>query len=490
MKRRTLTALLCVVLAMSLMGVAVAQGTGIQGSRRLRKAITVKSLFTHLRKLDAIAASNDDTRASGTVGYDESARYVARKLRRAGYHIESQRFDFDFFQELSPSVFEQTNPTSTTYEKGVDFATMSFSGSGDIIGELVAVDLALPPPTDPGSTSGCESEDFPAEVEGNIALIQRGTCPFRDKALNAAAAGALGVVIFNEGNPSDPTRSDLLLGTLDPPALDLPVIGTTFALGQELSNGVLSGPTGISVHLATDTLSETRSTRNVIAETRSGNRNNVVMAGAHLDSVLEGPGINDNGSGTAGILETALQMSRLDIKPNNQVRFAFWGAEEIGLVGSTHYVQNLSERQINRIDLYLNFDMIGSSNFARFIYDGDGSAFGLSGPEGSAAIEETFTSYFESKGLASGETEFNGRSDYQAFIDVGIPSGGLFTGAEGIKTEEEEELYGGESGVAYDPCYHQICDTVERVSRKAQHQMSDALAHVIYVYAKDTSMLN
>jgi Zn-dependent M28 family amino/carboxypeptidase len=456
----------------------------IVASKELRQAVTVQGMVEHLKRLHEIGQRHDDTRASGTSGYDASARYVARQLKRAGYDVTSQRFTFDFFAELSPPVFEQTSPESVTYEEGVDFATMDFSGSGDVTAELVAVDLTLPPTTETSSTSGCEPEDFPAEVEGNIALIQRGTCFFRDKVDNAIAAGAVGVVIFNEGNPSDPTRIELLSGTLDPPAVDIPVIGTTFALGEALSNGTTSGPTGITVHLATETLAEERETRNVIAETSGGDPSNVVMAGAHLDSVVAGPGINDNGSGTAGVLETALQMARLDIETEDKVRFAFWGAEENGLIGSTYYVENLSRSERRAIDLYLNFDMIGSPNFVRLIYDGDGSAFGIAGPEGSAGIEETFAAYFEHKGLATGETAFDGRSDYQAFIDRGIPAGALFTGAEGIKTPEEEQIYGGEAGVAYDPCYHQACDVLSNVNRKVLHQMADAIAHTVLTFAE------
>jgi Zn-dependent M28 family amino/carboxypeptidase len=490
MVRRPLTAAVCVLLTLALAMPALAQGGGFAGSRRLREAVTVSGLVRHLRALDAIGDRHDETRASGTSGYNASVRYVTGRLRAAGYDVRKQRFVFDFFDELSPPVLEQVSPKQVTYEEGVDFATMDYSGSGNVTAELVAVDLTLPPTNEPSSTSGCEDEDFPADVDGNIALIQRGTCLFRDKAVNAQEAGAIGVVIFNEGNPTDPTRIELLTGTLSPPALDVPVVGTTFALGEELANGATSGPTGVSVHLKTETISERRPTYNVIAETPEGNPRNVVMAGAHLDSVTDGPGINDNGSGVAGILEVALQMARLDIDPRNKVRFAFWGAEEAGLIGSTYYVDNLSRRQLRNIDLYLNFDMIGSPNYVRFVYDGNGSAFGIRGPRGSGAIERAFAAYFRHVSLASGETPFNGRSDYQAFIDAGIPAGGLFTGAEGIKTEEEEEIYGGRAGVPYDPCYHEFCDQLGNVDRSVLHQMADAIAHVVYRYSQDTSSLN
>jgi Zn-dependent M28 family amino/carboxypeptidase len=188
----------------------------------------------------------------------------------------------------------------------------------------------------------------------------------------------------------------------------------------------------------------------------------VVVVGAHLDSVVPGPGINDNGSGSATILEVARQLAKF--KTTNRVRFAWWGAEELNLIGSTNYVNGLSPAQKDAIALNLNFDMVGSPNFVRFVYDSDNSAFppgpggAQPGPPGSGAIEQTFTDYFASQNLASDPTPFNGRSDYGPFITTtspahpaGIPAGGLFTGAEGVKTAEQAAVYGGTAGVAYDP---------------------------------------
>ena len=235
---------------------------------------------------------------------------------------------------------------------------------------------------------------------------------------------------------------------------------------------------------------EERTTTNVIADSTAGRTDRTVVIGAHLDSVDEGPGINDNGSGTAAILETALQMSELGISPRNAVRVAFWGAEESGLIGSQFYVDQLSARDVKNIAAYLNFDMVGSPNFVRFVYDGDGSAFGIKGPNGSTHIENTFVSFFASQGLASEPTAFDGRSDYDAFINVGVPAGGLFTGAEGIKTAEEAAIYGGTAGIAYDPCYHQACDTFANNSDTGLDQMSDAIAHATLTYAMTTSAVS
>ena len=236
----------------------------------------------------------------------------------------------------------------------------------------------------------------------------------------------------------------------------------------------------------------TTTSRNVIAQTRKGRTDNVVMAGAHLDSVEVGPGINDNGTGSSGLLEVALELGG-KAKVKNAVRFAWWGTEELGLIGSQAYVDSLDFEEQLDIALYLNFDMIGSPNAAYFVYDGDDSdAVGAGpGPYGSAQIEETFTSFIDDKlGVPTQGTDFSGRSDYGGFIAVGIPSGGLFTGAEGIKTAEQAALWGGTAGIAYDPCYHAACDNLGNVDRRAFDRNIDAIAWSVGTYATSTEDVN
>jgi Zn-dependent M28 family amino/carboxypeptidase len=216
----------------------------------------------------------------------------------------------------------------------------------------------------------------------------------------------------------------------------------------------------------------------------------MVVAGAHLDSVAEGAGINDNGSGTAAILETALQLAESENRPANRVRFAFWGSEEDGLVGSEYYVSQLTKSQIKQHAVNLNFDMVGSPNFVRFVYDGDGSSFGATGPNGSALVEKVFLDYFASQGLAVEPTEFDGRSDYFAFINNGIPAGGLFTGAEGVMTAAEAVTYDGIAGAPYDPCYHSECDDIDNINSEVLEQMADAIAHSTMTFAETTSAIN
>jgi Zn-dependent M28 family amino/carboxypeptidase len=502
--------------------IATADAAVPTDTTELREAVTAEAIMDHLAELQKIADNNDDSRASGTPGYDASVDYIADLLEAAGYEVTVQDFTFNSFQELVTPVFEQVSPDAVTYVPNEDFITMDYSGSGDVTAPLQAVDLVLPPgPTASTSTSGCEAEDFADFVAGNIALIQRGTCDFAVKAANAFDAGAVGVIIFNEGQEG---RTETLAGTLgDAFSDDLPVIGTSFAIGNELAALLDNGE--VVIHLLTETLIELDvPTQNLIAETPTGRDDRVIMAGAHLDSVPGGPGIEDNGTGSATLLETALQIAALGIEPRNTIRFAWWGAEEAGLIGSQFYVDSLTKSETKDIELYLNFDMIGSPNFARFIYDGDGSAFGIRGPAGSHAIEEVFEDFFDSQGLASEPTAFDGRSDYDAFITAGIPAGGLFTGAEDNKTVEQVALYGGLATfdgevVAYDPCYHQACDSLDPIGDGADaglytalneayngaleylgvisnvnqivlEEMSDAVAHAVLLYAMSTSSVS
>jgi len=226
---------------------------------------------------------------------------------------------------------------------------------------------------------------------------------------------------------------------------------------------------------------------NIIAQTKGGDQHNVVALGGHTDSVGAGPGINDNGSGTIGILEVAKALTKYSV--NNAVRFCFWSAEEFGLVGSTKYVQSLSAEELNKIALYLNFDMIASPNYVYFVYDGDGSAFNLTGPPGSDKIEHMFEKHFLDVGWEVKPTAFDGRSDYGPFLNVSIPCGGLFTGAEGVKTTEEAAYYGGKAGAWYDPNYHLAGDNVKNCDLGAWITNTKAIAHAVATYARSTTTI-
>jgi len=487
MKSKTLLAVGATSLLVAAGAVAPSTAAISSDTEALRDAVTVAGVMGHENALQAIADAHGGTRASGTPGYAASAAYVQDVLEEAGYSVTQQEFDYEFFIVDGPTVLDPVSPDLDAYEPEVDITPMEYSGAGDVTAPVTPVDLVLPPGAQADtSSSGCDDADFAGFPAGNIALMQRGTCFFRDKVDNAIAAGASAAIIFNEGQEG---RTDLIIGTLGSPQAGIPVLDATFEVGDELA-GLAAQPGGVVAHVVTDVHTEERTTTNVIADSPSGRTDRTVMVGAHLDSVDEGPGINDNGSGTATILETAVQMAELGIEPRNAVRFAFWGAEESGLIGSQHYVDSLSVKQLHKIAVYLNFDMVGSPNFVRFVYDGDGSSFGVKGPSGSKHVEQTFVDYFASQRLASEPTEFDGRSDYDAFINAGVPSGGLFTGAEAIKTAEQAAIYGGTAGVAYDPCYHQDCDTIANLSETALDQMSDAIAHSTLTYAMTGSDIN
>ena len=452
-------------------------------SQKLRAAVTLDGVRSHQAALQGIAEFAGGNRFAGLAGHDASAQYVIRKLRDAGYNPTVFPFTYNAFFEVTPSQLSQTAPTATTYVNGNDFRTMNYSGSGSSVAPLQRPS---------GNVNGCLAADFAGFAAGRIALVERGACTFRIKTNNAIAAGASAILVYNN-------IPGLLSGTLgeDEGLSAIPSVGLTQSLGQSLVTQMGSGPVTMSVR--TDTDSRPLDTYNVLAETAGGDPNNVVMAGGHLDSVATGPGINDNGSGSAAVLETAIQMSK--VKPRNKVRFAWWSAEESGLVGARRYVDSLSQADGDKIALYLNFDMVGSPNFVRFVYDGDNSTgeatpANLAGCEarcadGSGVIESVFNGYFaQVANLASSPTPFNGRSDYGPFIAVNIPAGGLFTGAEGIKTPEQAATYGGTAGAPYDPCYHAACDTFANNSDTGLDQMSDAIAHAVITFAQNTEIVN
>jgi Zn-dependent M28 family amino/carboxypeptidase len=453
---------------------------------KLLECVRLDQVRAHQAALQAIADANGGNRFSGTPGYDASVDYVVERLEAAGYDPVVQPFDYLAFEVVGPSALQQIAPNPTTYVEGTDFGVITQSDPGDVTANVTAVDLMLG--LGNTSTSGCQEADWVGFPAGNIALLQRGMCTFEIKAELAAAAGAVGIVIFNQGDTADPSRQGIPAVTLTANNTSgIPVLGTTYALGVQLA-----GTSGLVMRVFANTLRQILPTFNVIAEKTGVNDDNVVMAGAHLDSVLDGPGIQDNGSGSAAILEAAEQLANL--KPQNTIRFAWWGAEESGLVGSTNYVNGLSQAEKDRIALYLNFDMIGSPNYIFMVYDGDQSSFpppaGVPIPDGSVAIEDLFESFYTLRGEPYDDTQFSGRSDYQAFIVNDIPAGGLFTGAEVPKTAEQAAIWGGIVGAQFDPCYHDACDTFANINLHALDVNADAVAFAILTYAYSTESVN
>ena len=484
----------------------------VDKTEKLRNAVKLDGILEHERKLQRIADAHQGNRAAGTIGYDVSAEYVADRLDEAGYRVRFKPFDFPTWRENATPEMERLEPTPRTYVPGgpedddsaaVDFITFEFSSSGSVEAEVIPTnDIVIPPGAEANSnTSGCQSTDFPAETEGNIALIQRGECTFVEKLDNAREAGAVGVILFNEGQAG---RQNALFRSAEP-YYPLPAVVASFEVGEELYNAAQGGTPAV-VRLVTDAETVARRQDNVIASSKQGDPENVVVVGGHLDSVPEGPGINDNGSGVSTILEIAEEIDELNLKPRNKLRFAFWGAEESGLIGSDQYVAQLSDSEREDVLLNLNFDMLASPNFVRFVYDGntdetpppEGGA-----PPGSDVIEAEFLKYFDAQGLPTEPTAFDGRSDYGPFIAQGIPAGGLFSGAEEPKTAEQQATYGGVVGEQLDPCYHEECDTYESVTMfppglptldgnglTSLDQLSDGATHATWHFARKGNPLD
>ncbi|TDD85649.1 M28 family peptidase, partial [Actinomadura rubrisoli] len=434
----------------------------------LARLVTLKAIRRHLAAFQEIADYNGGNRAVGRPGFDVSVQYVVGRLRRAGYKPVVQRFTFPYWREKSAAALARTAPHQAAYKREHDFLTLTYSGSGDVTGRVTAVDV----PASGVGTSGCEAADFKGFPKGGIALLQRGACTFQSKASKARAAGAAAVLIYNRPGEKGPID-----GTLERPQA-VPVLGITNRLGAEMAKEAKKG--GLKVRVKTDVAQGRKPATNVVADTAQGRADNVVLLGAHLDSVRKGPGINDNATGVSTLLTIAEKIGALGAKGlRNRVRFAWWGAEEEGLRGSGHYVRGLSDADRGKIALNLNFDMLGSVNGTRGVYDGDHSRrTGTRPPAGSGAIEKIFRDYFASRHLPTTESEFNGRSDYGPFIEKGIPAGGIDTGAEALKTAEEAKTFGGKAGKAYDPCYHAKCDRLKNVDLKLLNTNADAIAFV------------
>lgn len=433
----------------------------------IRDRVTGEAMMSHLSKLEAIADAHDGNRALGTPGYAASADYVADALRAKGFDVHMPEFELRFPYADSPVL---TVGGTTVAAKPLEYTVGT--GPQGVTGPLLAA------PVD--DSPGCTASDYDGlAVAGAVVLVDRGVCPFGDKEVAAAERGAVAVII---ANTTDGDRSGATLGGQTDVKIPAVIIGK--ADGQRLR----ARPAATTLRLEAGT--RTVMTRNVVAQTTTGSPHDVVAVGAHLDSVPAGPGINDDGSGVAAVLETALQMGSAP-PVRNAVRFGFWAAEEVGLLGSTHYVQSLSEEQLKDIALYLNFDMLASPNPAYFTMDGDQSAPPIPQrdpprvPEGSAGIERSLVAYLAAAGKTAQDTSFEGRSDYGPFVIAGIPAGGIFTGAEDTMTPDQAALWGGTAGEPYDPNYHQKTDTIDRIDESALRINGQGAAFVVASYAQN-----
>jgi Zn-dependent M28 family amino/carboxypeptidase len=437
-------------------------------ANKLVRQVTIDNINRHLIAFQRFADRAGGTRANYTAGFTGSLDYVTGKLRGAGFDVSQQELTFDRRITDAASVVVG----STRLEPFPIIHTVS-SPVGGVTGTLLAV------PVD--ANTGCEAADYAGlNATGAIALIKRGGCSFTQKQAVAADQGAAAALVYN--TLGGPGRGILAGG---PAASRIPTGLITVEEGAQLV--ALNGTT-TTVEIRTHTVPTV--THNVIAQTRTGRKDNVILSGAQLDSEDDVPGMNDNASGAAAQLELALQLGGSP-RINNAVRFVFWGGEWTQS-GSRAYIDSLDfEAQLD-VAMYLHFDMLGSMNGGYFVYDGDNNTGIDPGPHpfGSAQIEKTFTDFLNGQGIQTEATNYDTNTDHPGFTAIGIPTGGLYTGSFVGKTPAQVAKWGGTAGLGFDPCHQRSCDNLGNVNRPLLDKMADAMANTVAGYAISTEDVN
>jgi Zn-dependent M28 family amino/carboxypeptidase len=441
--------------------------------RDLAGRVTVDGMVAHLRKLQDIANANKGSRADGTAGYDASVDYVAKILRDKGFDVQTPEFD-------RLGISRRGNPGLTVAGRRypADQASLLLSTAP---GGLNAITLR------PKKPAGCVATDYDGvDVKSAIAVVDDAGCSVVQKQDVATAKGAVGLLVVSQPGGNGSPASLFTPGYYQQLKVPVGVIGTD-------ADGALRRTTA-RVQLTLDTKATMMKSRNVVAQTKSGDTHNVVMAGAHLDSVAAGPSINDDGSAVAALLETALALGS---QPHitNAVRLGFWGSEP-GLEGSTKYVRGLSQDQIKDIGLYLNFDSLGSTNAGFFTYDGDQSGQpnpavpSSTVPQGSAGIERTLAGFLSLAGARPADMPLSTSVDYSPFLSAGVPIGGTTAGASQRKTDVQARLWGGRAGLPFDPNYRTPLDNIDNIDNHALSVMGPAAAFAIGTYAQSIDGVN
>ena len=429
---------------------------------KLVPCIRTDDLWNHMKAFQAIADANPSpadghpSRNSGEPGYKASVDYVANLMKKAGYHVTVQPYKFTYYAYINRPTFSQSSPAAHDYAIGDDWNPGQSTGTADADVQP-AGGIEIPPSPSPHSSSGCTMADFNGFTPGRVALIQRGTCNFGVKVLNAQSAGASGVIIFNEGNPG---RTAVLSGSLsdadgNPIIPTIPVAFTSFDIGQRLYSEyqqAQSGAPAPHVNISIQALVKPNADDyNLIAESRGGDPDHVVVVDAHLDAIY-GAGMLDNASGSATILDIAQKMRKAH--PRNRLRFIWFGGEELGLLGSHHYVDNLSPSELGRIRYDLDADVTATPNYIIGVLDPAApdffgrqvtTQFPEQVYEPSKLSRDQSVDFFDSIGKNHEFLSPVG-TDAFAFNEAGIPASGLLTGQDCCKSQEEVDLFGGFTG--------------------------------------------
>jgi Zn-dependent M28 family amino/carboxypeptidase len=430
---------------------------------KLVECIRTKDLWRHMQAFQKIADTHPGpdghaSRNSGESGYKASVDYVARTMKQAGYNVTIQTYTFAYFAFVGTPVFQQVSPTPHNYVIATDFNAGQAVGTTAAAALQPAGGIVIPPTATSSSTSGCTAADFSGFTPGRIALIQRGGCNYGVKATNAQAAGASGVVIFNEGNPG---RTGLISGSLvnadgSPAALHIPVLFTTFDIGSGLltqyQQAVAAGSAVPTFTIDVKAVQNPNAQDyNVIAESKGGDPDSVLVVDAHLDAIY-GAGMLDNASGSAAILDIAQQMK--NVKPRNKLRFIWFGGEELGLLGSTYYVNNLTPTELSHIGYDLDADVLATPNYVAGVLDPEGVQLFSRGPgtpmppaiiAPSRVARDYGIGYLNSIGIKNELFSADG-TDAFVFEQAGIPASGVLTGQDCCKTAGDVTLFGGRTG--------------------------------------------
>ena len=424
-------------------------------SAKLVACIKKDELWTHMQALWQIAQDNPGpdghpSRNSGEPGYKASADYVANLMRQAGYDVTEQPYTFDYFAYQGVPTMSENSPTARSYTLVDDWNPGRASGTATT--DLQPSGGILIPPTG-GSTAGCDPSDFTGFVAGRIALIQRGTCTFAQKVANAQAAGASGVIIFNEGNTD--ARSGVFSGSLGS-VPTIPVAFVSFAEGQDLYNeyqSAVANSTSLpNMSMSVQGIEDPNATDwNVIANSKGGDPNHVLVVDAHLDAIY-GAGMLDNGSGSVTILRIAQLMKHN--KPTNKLRFIWFGGEELGEFGSSYYVNSLPPDDLAKIRYDLDADVTATPNYDLGILDPAAvdffgrtvsKQFPANVYDPSLVARDQMTDYYSSVGKKHIYFSPVG-TDAEQFNLAGIPASGVLTGQDCCKTQDEVDLFGGTTG--------------------------------------------
>lgn len=455
MLQKQITGKYCRVLISSMIAMAMQTNSIAAGcNENFQNCITLDNLVTHLKAFQTFADQNTElpgSRFTTTKGYDDTRDYIVQKMQAAGYRVTLQDVPMDLTYVTSPNLVEQVSPTVKRFVNEVDYLPLVNSGGADVTG-MTQVPL--------GEGDGCLASDFAKFKAGNIALLTVGNNCTRHVAIdNAVSAGAKAVIV------NYPEMGVIHFGWI-PPSLDAvmntPVLVISNEKMKEFKQAINSGASPV-IHVNFKVKRKTAMSQNIIAESKAGDANHIVMMGAHIDSVLGNSGMNDNASSVAVVLETALLMK--EIKPVKKLRFAFWAGEELGLRGSNYYVDQLSKDEIAKITAYFNYEDLGAPNGGRMImgYSPDVT------PKGSDEITNLYADYFKSQNLKYfvfdpklGNAE--SRSDMYAFMKAGVPVGFIASGANIVWNPLFSAIFtdlpNRTLGLATHPCYHKSCDTL------------------------------